>query len=209
MIKILRIFIFVSSLFLTINTVKGENPWQLKSPLKKQDTINCPSYTSGEGSQWKTYIHPRLSFSIDYPPELQAIEGKPYEETVPTQEYEWHFPNSNASVYLGLYDRPEKESLIQCAEAIGGVVKEITIRGSIPAISREALYGEVYEREILIDAQKQGFIIALLFSARVPKSSDQRTMNDIKKDLHVELEVFEQMVKSFHFGAKSHEEPKQ
>lgn len=200
--QVLLLFVF-SVLLLCLLVACGNKKKQLSlhvnPALNKNDSALQMSPAPEGDTRWKTYTHPELGFSIKYPSKLQTISGNPHEETVPSQEFEWRFPDSHTSIYLGLYDRPKGRSLIEWAQDFEGKIESITIGDSIHAVSRESLSAGVYQKEILIDDRADGFVVGLLFSVSSIRNWNVRPIRDIKKGIRGELKIFKKMVNSFRF----------
>jgi hypothetical protein len=153
---------------------------------------------------WKTYTHPKVGFSLRYPPTLKAIPGKPEEETMPSQEFEWQFPNGEEgrrrAIVLGFYDAPEGETLQEWLEAeTEGKVEAIKIGPDqrLPAFLRISLDTWAYEREVYVPGVKQGVVIAIHLVIQVAKRGTQGGIAAIEAEYAKEIATFTTMVRSF------------
>ena len=158
---------------------------------------------------WKTYTHPEAGFSLDYPGDLRTVPGKPDEETMPSQEFEWQFPDGEEgrqrAIFLGFYDMPEGETLLQWLQVeMPGKVDATKVGAdrTISAFLRTALDTWAYEREVFVPDQKRGIVISISLVIQIAKRGTQGGIAAIEAEHAKDIETFTEMIGSFRFKSR-------
>ena len=156
----------------------------------------------------ETYTHPDLGFSLDYPESLIAVAGRREEETMPSQEFEWHFPNGAEGqarlIFLGFYDMPLGETVSEWIEAeINGEVETLMLGadGSIPAFKVTSMDSWAYQSDVFIPHSDAEVVVNLLLVIQIATRGSEGGMGAIEAEHADDVDTFMELVRSYELPA--------